>query len=175
MCIRDRPGGGRVPLEQIASSGATSFYNALSAALVLARPSERPQLVVGLSDGLDNMSFLNARHVASIAKSSGATLYVLLAGARPGERFLVSSATPYGGGPDRDHLKEATAATGGALFEMPAGTALPAAFKHALDDFRTGYVLQFTPRGVAAGGWHDLSVRTKDRKLTVRARKGYEG
>lgn len=43
----------------------------------------------------------------------------------------------------------------------------------AIEEFRTRYVLRYTPTGVAHDGWHDLSVRVKGKKYDVRARKGY--
>ena len=42
-----------------------------------------------------------------------------------------------------------------------------------LDDFRASYVLQYVPRGVAAEGWHDVSVAVrKHAGYEIRARKG---
>ena len=83
--------------------------------------------------------------------------------------------TPYDGGPNRRVLQEAVARNGGALYEKPAGTRLPALFRQVLDDFRTSYVLSYTPRGVTSKGWHEVAVRTKNSRYTVRARKGYDG
>jgi hypothetical protein len=54
---------------------------------------------------------------------------------------------------------------------------LPRAFLRALDDFRSSYVLRYSPHGVAAGGWHEIAVRVTrpGRGYVVRARKGYVG
>jgi hypothetical protein len=49
-------------------------------------------------------------------------------------------------------------------------------FKAMLDDFRASYVLQYVPHGVAADGWHEVSVTVKQHpKYEIRARKGYKG
>jgi hypothetical protein len=47
------------------------------------------------------------------------------------------------------------------------------AFKQAVADFRTSYVLRFMPTGVSKDGWHELTVRVKSGTYEVRARKGY--
>jgi predicted metal-dependent peptidase len=73
-----QPGGARLPVERIEAGGATSFYNALAAALMAFPQADRPQFVFGFTDGLDNMSFLDARQVATLAGHSGASLYLAL-------------------------------------------------------------------------------------------------
>jgi hypothetical protein len=65
--------------------------------------------------------------------------------------------------------------TGGAVFTRAAGTPLSETFASVMNRFRSGYVLTFVPTGVSPTGWHDLTVRTRDRRYTVRARRGYEG
>ncbi len=74
-----------------------------------------------------------------------------------------------------ERLREAAARTGGLVFENPPDTALPDLFAQVLSDFRSSYLLSFTPRGVRPDGWHELVVRTKERRYTVRARAGYQG
>ena len=49
-------------------------------------------------------------------------------------------------------------------------------FKRAFDDFRSSYLLRYTPRDVSPEGWHDLEVKLlRPGRFTVRARKGYFG
>lgn len=43
------------------------------------------------------------------------------------------------------------------------------------DEFRSSYVLTFTPKGVKAAGWHTLTVKTQDPLRRLRWRSGYEG
>ena len=166
-----QPGGAPLPVERIEAGGATSFYNALAAALMAFPYTDRPQLIFGFSDGLDTMSFLDAQQVASLAGRSGASLYLALVSQPVSQRSLGA----YGGGPNRRLLRDAAARTGGALYEKSPGMALAALFRQVLDDFRASYVLSYTPRGVAAGGWHDVVVRVKNASWIVRARKGYDG
>jgi von Willebrand factor type A domain len=181
-------GGVPFPLERITAGGATSLYNALAAALMAFPQSDRPQLVFGFSDGMDNMSFLDAPDLASLAGYSQAVLYLTLvldprrieslyAPPRQNGRFV-----PFNGGPNRPLLNDIANRTGGAVFQREAGTSLSALFEQALDEFRSSYLLTFTPKGVKAEGRHTLTVRLKDsvrdsQKYTprLRWRIGYEG
>ena len=56
---------------------------------------------------------------------------------------------------------------------MDFGAPVGAAFKQAVSDFRTSYVLRYVPAGVSREGWHDITVRVKKGTYEVRARKGY--
>jgi len=62
--------------------------------------------------------------------------------------------------------------TGGTLRLVRSGVD---GFKEVLDDFRSSYLLRYTPHGVTGGGWHAIDVRVSRPGVTVRARKGYEG
>ena len=73
-----QPGGVPLLVDRITAGGATSLYNALAAALMAFPRSDRPQLVFGFSDGLDNMSFLDASGLVSLAGYSRAVLYLTL-------------------------------------------------------------------------------------------------
>jgi hypothetical protein len=184
-----QPGGVPLPLDRISAGGATSLYNALAASLMAFPQSDRPQVVFGFSDGLDNMSFLDASGLASLAGYSQAVLYLTLvldprriesphAPPRQNGRFV-----PYNGGPNRRLLDEIANRTGGVVFQREAGTSLSALFEQALDEFRSSYVLTFTPKGGKAEGWHTLTVRLKDAlkdslkesRPRVRWRTGYQG
>lgn len=167
-----QPGGARLPLERITAAGGTSFYHGLAAALIAAPQADRPQLVFGFTDGLDNMSFLDAPQIATLAARSGATLYLALVD-HPGA--AIGRMTPYYGGPNQRLLRDAVSRNGGALYEKDAGTPLPPLFAQVMMDFRASYLLSYTPRGVARAGWHDIVVRVRNRGYIVRARKGYDG
>ena len=172
-----QPGGARLPLDRISAGGATSFYSALGAALMLVPDPDRPQLVFGFSDGLDNASFLDANRLAEVAEYSSASMYVALvpvvAPQPPLTGRRVAQARYYKV-PHLDVLQAAVRRTGGALYLEASG--LSTTFRKVLDEFRTSYVLRYTPRGVAPGGWHEIVVNTTRRRIyDVRARKGYEG
>ena len=172
-----QPGGARLPLDRITGGGATAFYHALGAALMMVPAPDRPQLVFGFSDGLDNVSFLSARRLADVAEYSSASMYIALVPPTPARPAIVGGRiVPQASSkvPNRDWLQAAALRTGGVLYED--ASRLPATFRKVLDDFRTSYVLRYTPRGVTRAGWHDIVVNTtRRRNYDVRARKGYEG
>jgi hypothetical protein len=47
-------------------------------------------------------------------------------------------------------------------------------FRRVLEEFRSSYVLHFTPKDVARQGFHTIAVRVKrPETLDIRARTGY--
>ena len=59
------------------------------------------------------------------------------------------------------------------MMELRSGESLSETFLASLEQFRTSYVLRYTPTGVPRAGWHAVDVSTKNSKYTVRARQGY--
>lgn len=192
-----QPGTANLALDRLSPGGGTSFHNAVSAALMISPSADRPQLVFAVTDGFDNSSFLKPREVVDVAGYSSAALYVALLpsrvfavipgggrfgmGALQGERFGAELA---GSGPTRvpveaphqQALRDAVNVTGGALYAAAATDTLPNLFRRVLEDFRTNYILRYSPRGVTREGWHEIAVTVPARRdVTVRARKGYEG
>jgi VWFA-related protein len=73
-------------------------------------------------------------------------------------------------------LARAAELTGGALHQAAVLNvpSLFGTFKKAFDDFRSSYMLRYSPQGVAREGWHDIKVTIPSRKnYTVHARRGY--
>jgi VWFA-related protein len=65
--------------------------------------------------------------------------------------------------------------TAGKVFTFEAGQSVGRQFRRVLDDYRSGYVLEYAPQGVPAEGWHEITVTVvKPGKYDVRARKGYQ-
>jgi hypothetical protein len=48
------------------------------------------------------------------------------------------------------------------------------AFDEILQEFRTRYLITYSPRGADTPGWHAIDVKVKGRRVQVRARRGYE-
>jgi hypothetical protein len=69
----------------------------------------------------------------------------------------------------------------GALAEVTGGRVLAArdpddlrnAFTGIVREFRSRYVLTYTPKNVETTGWHPIEVKLKVRKGTIKARRGY--
>ena len=59
---------------------------------------------------------------------------------------------------------------------VTSSSAVSAALRRLLDEFRSSYVLHFVPQGVERGGFHTLTVRVtrSGGPYDVRARSGYE-
>ena len=67
------------------------------------------------------------------------------------------------------------AETGGVVTIQEPRQDLTATFRKALDEFRSSYVLRFSPT-VTAPGFHTLEVSVPSRpKAALRARRGYWG
>lgn len=170
-----QPGGAPLPLERLVAGGATSVYDAMASAFLSASVGARPHLIFAFTDGLDNMSFTDATHVTALARMSGASLYI--AQVEPAGLLVdrLQWLSPYRGS-DTSTLKNVAEITGGRLFTVPANSArMVNVFQDVIEEFRTTYVLRYTPQGVARAGWHDVGVRTTTGRYTVRARRGYDG
>jgi hypothetical protein len=188
----------REPLPAAAFDGghlSTALHDGLF--LALARPGEpdRRHLVVVFTDGFDNWSVLDGERLPAIAERADAVLHAVVTAtppvAPPPDADGRSSAVIANGtftntrlsrgqwddriarwSASQRALFDAVSRSGGALHRIENRAA---AFTGVLADFRSSYVLRFTPRGVAPGGWHELKVSVpKPGGLTVRARKGYE-
>ena len=159
---------------ELAPAGSTAFYQALVAALLSETTAGRPHLVLALSDGDDNISLLDGADVRDLARRSETVLYVVLRGTLRASGSRVGWLAFKGPG-DLSALEEAAAITGGEMRREKPDASAAALFKQVVDDFKAGYVLRYTPSGVAPGGWHDLAVTVKNARYTVRARRGYFG
>lgn len=158
----------------LAPAGSTAFYQALVAALLTGTTPGRPHLALVLSDGDDNISLLGPGDLKDLARRSETVLYVVLRGS------LRASGSPVGwlafrGPGDLDALKEAAASTGGEVRQEKRDAPVAALFKSVVEDFKSSYVLRYTPTGVDPRGWHELRVRVKSGPYEVRARRGYFG
>ena len=72
-----------------------------------------------------------------------------------------------------DFLQAIATVTGGRLLRADVGD-VASAFGEVLDEFRTRYVITYSPARVAASGWHSIDLTVKGRKAVVTARRGYQ-
>ena len=145
----------RSALEAALPDGDTSLVDGLYAATLIGETDVGRALVIAFSDGLDTSSWLAARSVLDTAKRSDVVVYGVSAGRGKS-----------------DFLSEMASITGGRVFEVEKTANLSAIFSGILQEFRQRYLISYTPRGVAATGWHQLTVRVK-RAGAVKARTGY--
>jgi VWFA-related protein len=157
----------------IAPSGSTAFYQALIAAITKQPAPGRPHIVIALSDGDDNMSLLDATDLLSIAQRSESELQVVLRGKLHPMGKHVGWLAFQGPG-NLEGLRAAAGASGGALSQEKENASAADVFRRVLDDFRTSYILTYTPTGAGTAGWHTLTVSVKSNpRYEIRARRGY--
>jgi VWFA-related protein len=149
----------RSALDEAAALGDTALVDASFAGIVLGESDVARSLLIVFSDGLDTSSFLQPDAVLDIARRTDTVVYAVAAGASQRAGFLGQLGT----------------LTGGTLLEVGPDTNLAAVFLRILEEFRQRYLISFSPRGVDAGGWHELEVRVRGRDARVQARPGYLG
>jgi VWFA-related protein len=144
-------------LQSIQPAGPTALIDGVAAGFALADPALGRSLGVVFSDGVDTASWLEDVSVLEAAKRIDAVVYAV-SGVR---------------GRDNAFLNLLTSTTGGRLFEIASLKRLSDAFVAVIQEFRTRYVLMYTPTFPAAG-WHNLDVKVKGRSsAVVKARSGY--
>jgi VWFA-related protein len=148
----------------------------------LARPvdPDRRHLVVAFTDGRDTASTLDMDTLPKLAAHSDAVLHAVF-WATPADGAVQSgggwTSNPSANRPEWEAsyrlVDETVQRTGGTL---QLARQAPNALASIIADFRSSYVLRYTPRGVTPAGWHDLQVKvTRPGSFKIRARKGYEG
>jgi hypothetical protein len=63
--------------------------------------------------------------------------------------------------------------SGGQVLNASRSEQLHERFVQIMTEFRTRYLITYTPAGVERSGWHPLDVTLKGRKGRVIARRGY--
>jgi len=149
----------RTSLSRIRPLGETAVMDGVFVALMTTQAQAGRSLLVVCTDGYDTASWLTSAEVLEAAKRSNAVIYAVTAAE---------------GGAQSD-LRELTDATGGQTFKVASSADLTETFQRVLRDFRSRYVLTYTPRDVDPAGMHRLDVRVKRPNLTVKARPGYVG
>ena len=143
-------------------SGGSAVFDALLLALVTPPAPGRRQFGLFMTDGEDNASLFDSRTVVETARHAGSLISIVVVENR-------ASLSVQGA------LRAVALNTGGEVIELKKKDGLSFAFLTALENFRTSYVLRYSPTGVEPTGWHDVSVSVRSRGYTVRARRGYWG
>jgi Ca-activated chloride channel family protein len=145
------------------AGGTTALVDTLAVALMAPAPADRRHLVIVFSDGIDTASVTPRDTLLELTRYTAATATFVLP-ATGG----VSAETPA-----RRFYDQVADETGGLVVSMQPGDDLGPTFRRVLADFRSSYVLHFTPKGVEPGGVHALDVRVKRRGVDVRSRRSY--
>jgi Ca-activated chloride channel family protein len=148
-------------LASLVPAGRTALRDALYAALVLSSPGRRA-VVVALTDGWDNASWVGEDDVAQAALASNATLH-LVVGTAPGAREA----------PEVAALRRIAEQTGGRLWRARDFAGVAPALQAIVEGLRHQYLLRYEPTGVSGPGAHEIDLRLRGAKGQVQARRGY--
>jgi VWFA-related protein len=149
----------RAALDGIQPEGQTSVMDGAFVALASTLNQPGRFLIVICTDGSDTSSWLQPHEVLEIAKRTNAVVYP------------VTSADAK----RSDALKQLAEATGGQMMPVKSSDELRGTFQRILSEFRSRYVLAYSPDGVPLGGFHRIEVTVPHRRVTVKARPGYVG
>ena len=157
-------------LARVAPYGQTSLYDAIAQTarrVADTRPGDpHRRAVVVFTDGVDTSSLMTPEQVSAIASEIDVPVYVMtVVSSSDHEDGAIRGAAP------NSVLRTLAQWTGGDLFVTSAPAHESVAARQIVDELRHQYVLAFAAS--PAKGWHALNVRTRDRDLTVRARRGY--
>jgi VWFA-related protein len=149
----------RAALERAEGIGETALVDGAFAGMMVGESDVGRGLLIVFSDGVDTASWLPPASVLDTARRSGVVAYGVSVRSRVRPEFL----------------EDLTSLTGGRLFEVERTQNLESVFLNVLEEFRHRYLVSYMPRGVSRPGWHQLDVRVKGRRATVKARPGYLG
>jgi len=149
-------------------AGGTALLDAMASGLIARPDPNRRHMAIIFTDGRDASSFLDEPTVIELASRGGMAVFAVA---------ITDGTKSFPQAPAHaTFLNAVTTNTGGQLGVLQRDEDLQASFLHAFDDFRTSYVLHYSPTGTARGGWHELAVHVaKPGSFDVRARKGYYG
>jgi tetratricopeptide (TPR) repeat protein len=190
------------PVRGLEGDGLASTYDALTAVLLHPVGPARRHVVIARTKGVDTISAVNAGALGAIAGKSDARFHLVLmeealtndGEARawqcreigqcwptvrswiPHKNWLIDDGEFHRVTNNGLLVKAGVEATGGA-WHQAAGLSVPSltgTFKTTFDDFRSSYMLRYTPQGVTRSGWHTINVTVPGRRsLAVNARRGY--
>jgi hypothetical protein len=171
----DRPAGEiDEALASLRGTGSSAVFDGLAVALASADAPGRRRLIVLFSDGQDSSSISEPDTLLDVARRTTPTVAIIL-GSPSAERpaSLLRTSSPLASATVGALSERIASETGGMVTAVQPGENLTSKFRRMLQDFRSSYVLYFTPRGVEGTGVHTLDVRVKRSGATVRARRSY--
>ncbi len=148
----------RRALEGVTQERGSAMWDTLFGGVSLAAGRPGRALVLLFTDGVDRASWMSERKALDILRRAD----VVVSGIRPPGVLYGFKA-----------LEAAANATGGRVLYAQRGVKLDAQFSELLREFRTGYVLSYPPAPASRDGWHEVDVKLKGRRGTVRVRDGY--
>lgn len=160
-----------VALEHMGAGGSTALLDGTYAGILDADSGPGPKLLLVMTDGRNNTSWLQASAVLDVARRHETVIYPVAVEIDT-EQGVVS---PFFKTSDALALLQMMAdQTGGRYVTAKWNRSLGETFQQILREYRQRYILTFTPEGVRSGdGWHALEVTVKRGGALVRARTRY--
>jgi VWFA-related protein len=174
------PAGTTVPVAIEAVGGISLIHDALMFGSLHRPDAGRRHLIVGMTDRQDCGSVVPATLLLDVAGRSDALMHLIdYAGGGGSSRYRVRGCSPQANPDGEEIITQAAERTGGEFHKQSRffrASSIARAFRSIFNEFRKSYVLQYSPSGVKAAGWHAIVVAVpRARDATVRARQGYYG
>jgi VWFA-related protein len=164
------------------AGGGTALHDASYSALTARESGTGRALILVFSDGDDTASWLPGQRVIEVARRTEVVVYAVglrsagranpgyhvdfISGLQDGRRIPPELARiPF--------LQALANETGGRHYANESSQRLRDRFIEIVTEFRSRYLLTYTPRGVDGFGWHPIEVEIKGRRARVTARRGY--
>jgi VWFA-related protein len=144
-------------LGRLKPDGDTGILDGVYVALITTLAEPGRSLVIVFTDGRDTASWLVPDEVVQSARRSNAVIYTIATGSA--RQWSV--------------LNDLADATGGRRIDLEPGADFRRQFERILEEFRSRYVLTYSPKGVSDAGFHELAVRVRRGGVAVKARPGY--
>jgi Ca-activated chloride channel family protein len=154
----------RRALTRLRAQGRTALFDSISqlARALQNRPGKKVMVV--LTDGGDNASILNRQSAAERARKSGIPVFAIAEGEALQDQLAEKL------------LHQLSTESGGRAYRANHPKDVEAIFSSIASDLQNGYLLAFRPsEDDRKADWHELqiSVKTVDQGLKIRARTGY--
>lgn len=186
-------------LERLTVGGGTALYDAVADAVPVAEEGRHPKkALLVISDGNDTSSITTVGDLRRLIRESEVLVYAIGIDGRargpftggaprfptplplpipiPGRRRWPQSPPVRGGSDERvdaGALRRITDDSGGRTEIVRDFRDLDGATARIADELSKQYSLGYASTGKKDGRWHAIQVEVKDRKLHVRARRGY--
>ena len=167
----------RRAVHQIAVGGYTALYDATYMAMATRQQGRGRGVVVIITDGADNFSWLTPERVAEMAARSDMVFYSVVLAPDPvvsgasGDVYRTERPKNPPDSPQYRFLRRLAADSGGRVMSA-RWVGLPDAFAEILAEIRTRYLVTYYPN-TATAGWHDVEVKLVGASGDVRTRRGY--
>jgi Ca-activated chloride channel family protein len=159
-------------MKTVVPFGATSLHDAIAKTAERAATREgRRRAVIVFTDGNDNASRLTPAEVSGIASAIDVPVYIVGVVSALDDPASETATASSEHSPLTGALANLAAWTGGQAFVVSSPAQRNAVARQIVDEMRHQYLIAI--ESSADPGWHRLTLRVRNRDLTVRARSGY--